>query len=317
MPGPEPNLDGYPVFDGDILALFGDDAGEEASLFAETFDELIFREIERTDNTLTLLGEPNVDLVRTGNAPWPQNFFASFEMVDDEWQIAGGFGNCEWTPQRDDFGVASVRLQGPWPEPDAKDIKLRATEQACANGQLPEGRDVIPTVTVTDRQVRVLVFVESGPGGTCQGNPNFPVTIVLDEPIGDRVIVDASETPARSVRPNRAEGILQIAGGGCFDSSDEPGTGEEASESECDEADLAQTFIVEGITYQRSCTEIPVADVEAFDYARGRVDGRALVVRRIKGNDNSLAVTVRHRPPWPDCDGTLEPRTRWARYDPT
>lgn len=306
LPGTVPDLDQFEVFEGDVLELFDADARAAAEQFTDYFKTLEFREIERTDTTLVLLGSPFSD--RLGR-DIRENFYASFELVDGAWQAASGFGGCSFRPIRDGFGIASVKLQGEWPAPETTTLLLRATERNCASGQLPDGREIIPTVTEYEDRVAVVVFVEPATGGqNCQGNPTFPVSIPLLEPLGDRFIVDGSEVPERPLRRTRAGEHFAIEGDNCA---------KIGLDLECDDLTIGSVLLIDGVPYRRTCEVVPKSEVDKFDLARGRVDGRPHVARRIVGDDSALAVTQRNRPGWGACEGSLQVRDKWARYEPT
>ena len=95
------------------------------------------------------------------------------------------------------FGVATFTLDpdNP-PAPDSATLHLLATERACASGQAPVDRQVLPTVVESANAVTITVLVQEPVGAqTCQGNPSFAVTVQLDAPLGDRAIRDAAVDP--------------------------------------------------------------------------------------------------------------------------
>ena len=97
----------------------------------------------------------------------------------------------------DGFGVATFTLDpdNP-PAPDSATLHLLATERACASGQAPVDRQVLPAVVESANVVTITVLVEEPVGAqTCQSNPPFPVTVQLDAPLGDRAIRDAALDP--------------------------------------------------------------------------------------------------------------------------
>jgi hypothetical protein len=83
-------------------------------------------------------------------------------------------------------------------EPEATTIKGLIRERACASGRLPEGRVLPPVVSYTEQAVVVVFGVTEQAGGQdCPGNPAFPITIELSEPLGDRVLLDGGTFPPR------------------------------------------------------------------------------------------------------------------------
>jgi hypothetical protein len=87
------------------------------------------------------------------------------------------------------------------PPPTATATKVRALIESpmCASGRSPEGRIEPPTFDLTDAAVTISFEIRwpSGAGQDCQGIPPFPITIDLPEPLGDRTLLDGSETPPR------------------------------------------------------------------------------------------------------------------------
>lgn len=79
-------------------------------------------------------------------------------------------------------------------------VSVLVLEESCASGRTPEGRVEPPTIEITDTEVIVTFAIRKQPGGQdCQGNPPFPVSLKLSEPLGSRTLLDGSETPPRKV----------------------------------------------------------------------------------------------------------------------
>jgi len=65
-------------------------------------------------------------------------------------------------------------------------------ETACASGEPVGDRLVGPDVEVTAVEVRVGFVADTQDGDfSCPSNPETPVTIHLEQPLGDRELVDA------------------------------------------------------------------------------------------------------------------------------
>ena len=95
-----------------------------------------------------------------------------------------------------------VAPAGWWVDPVAAPTEASTTisgfvlEQVCASGRSPEGRVLDPAIFYGDDGVLVTFFIRRLPGGQdCPGNPPFPVTFTLSEPLGDRKLLDGSEVP--------------------------------------------------------------------------------------------------------------------------
>lgn len=77
------------------------------------------------------------------------------------------------------------------PTATSTELDLVVYEQACANGESPEGRVVGPRVDYSEEAVTILFWVSPLPGGgDCPLAPGAPVRVELSGPLGDRRIVD-------------------------------------------------------------------------------------------------------------------------------
>lgn len=87
-------------------------------------------------------------------------------------------------------GPATWRIAGPV-TPESTSLDLMINEVACASGKSPAGRIVDPIVEYGTAAITITVQVMPLGGGvqTCQGNPEFPLTVRLAEPVGDRELI--------------------------------------------------------------------------------------------------------------------------------
>lgn len=70
------------------------------------------------------------------------------------------------------------------------------TERACASGMSSEGRIIGPEIQYGDRSVIVTFGVRPLSGAqACPGNPATVVDVHLDEPLGDRTLLDGGREP--------------------------------------------------------------------------------------------------------------------------
>lgn len=77
-------------------------------------------------------------------------------------------------------------------------LTIDVTEMACANGEAPDGRAVVPVVDETGDAVVITVFIEPVEGGaSCPGNPSFELDVELPSPLGDRSLIDGSTMERR------------------------------------------------------------------------------------------------------------------------
>ena len=82
--------------------------------------------------------------------------------------------------------------------PDATSIQALALEQACSSGQPPGDRLLPPEVFTSEAAILVNIWVRDQlTGQDCQGSPPGELVIELNEPIGDRQLLDGSEIPPR------------------------------------------------------------------------------------------------------------------------
>ena len=173
----------------DELDLSG--TGGEASYFREFVSGYEWFVTQEGKDWRQLFGQPS----RSGGDP-P---YASLriEMRDDEWAPVG-WGQCRIELHADGWGNARFVIdpEAP-PNPGADRISILATENACAGGQAPEGREVRSAILDEDeRSVSIVILVEPTKGGaTCPGNPSFPFEVELGSPLGEREILDASVYP--------------------------------------------------------------------------------------------------------------------------
>ncbi|WP_066944492.1 hypothetical protein [Microtetraspora fusca] len=111
-------------------------------------------------------------------------------------------GRCDLRRDLGELGVADVTLDpaAPPPGPDSRRISVLVHERDCASGQRADGRIRLLGVEPTAAEVRVVLGVRRVDGYvTCQPNPATPFTVELDEPLGERVLTDASVYPPRPI----------------------------------------------------------------------------------------------------------------------
>lgn len=109
-----------------------------------------------------------------------------------------------------DAGRASWALPtDPEIGPSTTQFTALVTERACASGRSAEGRVIGPVIEYTANAVIVTFQVQGLDGAqACPSNPSTPVQVTLDEPLGDRQLLDGDSKPPRE--PPRCE-----AGGYC------------------------------------------------------------------------------------------------------
>lgn len=81
------------------------------------------------------------------------------------------------------------------PRPDDRALDLVVHERACASGQSADGR-IRPVVEYRPDSILVTITVPYAGGfQLCPGNPDTPFRLPLDEPVGDREILDGRSSP--------------------------------------------------------------------------------------------------------------------------
>lgn len=84
--------------------------------------------------------------------------------------------------------------------PDTREVEILVHEIECADGDSADGRIEEPEVDYTSDEVIVTVRVRAKDGDvTCPGNPLTPYVLELEEPIGDRDLLDGG--PGRPSPP--------------------------------------------------------------------------------------------------------------------
>lgn len=144
------------------------------------------------------------DSVTTLVAPQGGHFgFASatFEKKDGQWQPAG-WGDC--TPRLVLLGKSVLRWaltdESHPPDPEATQLSLLVTEVECSSGRSLEGL-IEPDVTYGDERIEVVLTAPGGIGGNCIGTTPTDYTLQLDEPVGQREVVDLSVYPVVEPQP--------------------------------------------------------------------------------------------------------------------
>lgn len=151
-----------------------------------------WKEAVRTDDLVVFIA----DALPGGE---PELVQVSIEHRDGAWRVGGWSGCSLHADVGPDLGLASFRV-APDVElaPEVTEIEVLVTERACNSGEDASGRIEKPVVTVGAESVTVVFAVRPRGGGQdCPSNPETPYTLVLDEPLGDRVLLDGSEVPPR------------------------------------------------------------------------------------------------------------------------
>lgn len=117
-------------------------------------------------------------------------------QVDGSWRMTG-WGDCRLTVALP-AGRSLVEVSAPrgGVDPAATEPEVLVGEVECTSGRDPLPFLGEPQVVEDDTQVLVTLTSEEVVGGAeCQGNPQVPLTLSLDAPIGDRALLDAGTFP--------------------------------------------------------------------------------------------------------------------------
>ena len=76
-------------------------------------------------------------------------------------------------------------------------------EQACASGRPAFGRMSPPVVAYVPDSLTLTIGVRTSPGfAACPSNPPTPATVILPEPVGERVLLDGGRHPPAPPTPD-------------------------------------------------------------------------------------------------------------------
>ena len=128
-----------------------------------------------------------------------QFWSAEFESREGTWTYVRS-GQCQLRPTLEGIEAASwVLAPGQQITRDSKIFDVLVTEASCSSGQSPEGRIVPAAAIYQETSITVIFGVRPLPGAqTCQGAPPATATLELEEPLGDRRLLDGSVFPAEA-----------------------------------------------------------------------------------------------------------------------
>jgi hypothetical protein len=124
----------------------------------------------------------------------------------DEWGFGGYFDDCQPRPiVTHGLGSSEWRVdRASPPTPRSSSFRIEVMERECASGSPADGRIAEPIVEYAEEAIIITVPVRRVEGAaTCQGNPWTPFVLELDEPIGDRLLLDGGPWPPQQRWPVR------------------------------------------------------------------------------------------------------------------
>lgn len=110
-----------------------------------------------------------------------------------------GSGDCVIRAYRHGLSAVGWRVAPNTTIPeDATEVPVLVQEENCSSGRVATGRIEAPWVFYGRRRIVVTYFVTPLKGAqTCQSSPPTATTLVLEEPRGERKIVDGGPLPRR------------------------------------------------------------------------------------------------------------------------
>lgn len=171
----------------EALASIGATAPGEAA-FVDDYGWFV---AERDGSSITLFGR-SLRSPAPGEPPYAS---ATFTRSEEGFRPLG-WGQCRIEVSAPGWGNAHWVLDAQ-PPADSPRLAVLINETACASGQAPTDREIVPVIVSDVDRVTIIVLVEPVHGdATCPSNPWHPLTVALPEPPGDRALFDGSEVPA-------------------------------------------------------------------------------------------------------------------------
>ncbi|MGI8900266.1 MAG: hypothetical protein ACR2HA_04930 [Nocardioides sp.] len=132
------------------------------------------------------------------NGPGPDGQVVWLERIADGWDAAG-WGGCRLAPVAPPGRTwVEVTAQAPDLAPSATSVPVMVSERDCTGGRDPGPFLGTPRV-VEEAQAVTIYWASTPPQGAaeCPGNPWVRRVLELQEPLGDREILDGSIWPPR------------------------------------------------------------------------------------------------------------------------
>ena len=169
-------------------------AGELELTFLADGPGTEFRVLSEDDDSVTLgLGSWSVD------GPGPRALSMSLVREGERWTFGGG-GTCRLSPilrtgaDWIDVTAATAALDDP------RGLTIDVNERQCTSARDPRPFLDEPVVVETEESVTVYgTITPMTEAATCPGNPTVQLDVVLDEPLGDRVVRDGATWPPREL----------------------------------------------------------------------------------------------------------------------
>jgi hypothetical protein len=189
---------GMSVFDDPEYALGTSQAGVALQEFIDSEKN---RALPSTGWRLVTLGDDRASFVATVEGTFAS---ADLENVDGKWRVMGS-GQCR--------PMLALRDTNPGEWRIAPDENLHAgttrfiaevVELSCTGGASSEGRVRSPVIVYAPEYIVIAFSVEPLAGaelGSCIANPPTRIQVELDEPLGERDLLDGGSLPWQNARP--------------------------------------------------------------------------------------------------------------------
>lgn len=120
------------------------------------------------------------------------------EREGDAWGFGGYTDDCRLRPLiTHELGSSAWRIDaGSPPATGSSAFPVEVMERACASGQAADGRIADPIIEYGEDAITITIPVRPVEGGaTCPSNPWTRFVVELDEPVGDRRLLDGGPWP--------------------------------------------------------------------------------------------------------------------------
>lgn len=172
--------------------------GPDSLSVADADIRLLGREVvDGADTVLVALGRWDIRPEAQAPAMWLR-----WDEAEQEWRFWSG-SSCDLRPSLGP-GHSWVTLAA---EPaslrrDTTELQLQVREIECTSARDPLPHLNQPVVQESNTSVTVWLTAASATGDqNCPGNPWGPLTISLEQPLGDRELLDGSQWPPTPVEP--------------------------------------------------------------------------------------------------------------------
>ena len=194
------------AYAGEVRDRFGDqfwvvEATRSEADLMELQEEIIASEMDEGG-----ISEPEAGTVTSVGLPTPLNRVSIGVLEPDEVRLAElgeRYGADRICVEVEPIADEDDAQPAPWEPAADADVSAEATsidvlvnEVGCASGEPADGRIATPEISYSDDAVVVTLRVVPRPGPqTCPSNPDTEYTLELDDPLGERQLLDGAQDP--------------------------------------------------------------------------------------------------------------------------